>query len=64
MTLHKFMDHIDSFINDEDTIWALMAPKKTELEQADQKASGSFREKAPEKKKKTQYDTRWGERDG
>lgn len=32
MTLQEFHDKVDRFINGEDTLWALITPKKIELE--------------------------------
>lgn len=42
-TLHEFMDCTDGFINAEDTLRAVIALRKTKVEQAYQKASGSSR---------------------
>lgn len=54
-TLREFMDWADEFINAEDTLKALTAPQRFEMEQADRKAARQRgdHEPSPQKGKKT-----------
>lgn len=56
MKLQEFMDRVDGFINAEDTLRVLTAPRKIELEQAYRKTNVLGWMKAPEKPEKGQHD--------